>query len=114
MVLYFPPKGPTQSLVKQPTITIWAKGGTNPKSHEWVPPLNFYHNLSSKHSIANGNPPKIGVPRINREVDLNVTIMSTSSYRLNAHSKQNINPSFKIKHKGIVKCTGAYLDPRIS
>jgi hypothetical protein len=28
------------------------------KSHEWVPPLDFYCNLPSKHNITNGKPPQ--------------------------------------------------------
>jgi hypothetical protein len=40
------------------------KGRSNPKSHEWEPPLDFYCNLSSKHSITNGKPPR---DRINKD-----------------------------------------------
>jgi hypothetical protein len=51
-VLYFPPKGPAQFQVIHPIITKLTTERTNPKSHEWEPPLNFYHNLSSKHSMS--------------------------------------------------------------
>jgi hypothetical protein len=40
---------------------------SNPKSREWEPPLDFYHNLSSKHSITNGKPPSDGVNKGNQE-----------------------------------------------
>jgi hypothetical protein len=52
MVLHFPPKGPTGSQVIQSNISNWSKGTSNPKSREWEPPLDFYHNLSSKHSMS--------------------------------------------------------------
>jgi hypothetical protein len=39
-------------------ITNLAGGGTSHKSHEWELPLDFYRNLSSKHSITNGKPPQ--------------------------------------------------------
>jgi hypothetical protein len=32
-------------------ISNWTKGRSNPKSHEWDPPLDFYCKLSSKHSM---------------------------------------------------------------
>jgi hypothetical protein len=32
--------------------TIWTGGRSGPKSCEWEPPLDFYHNLSSKHSMS--------------------------------------------------------------
>jgi hypothetical protein len=44
-------KGPTRSQVVNPTITNWTRDATNPKSHEWKPLLDFYHKLSSKHSM---------------------------------------------------------------
>jgi hypothetical protein len=40
--LHFPPKGPAQSQVKQSNITKRYREGTNPKSHEWEPQLEFY------------------------------------------------------------------------
>jgi hypothetical protein len=43
------------------TINNWTGEGTNPKSHECEPPLDFYRNLPSKHSITNGKPPQDGV-----------------------------------------------------
>jgi hypothetical protein len=52
MVLHFPPKGSTWSQVIHPTITNWSKEGTNPKSPEWEPPLDFYRNLTSKQSVS--------------------------------------------------------------
>jgi hypothetical protein len=52
MVLHFLPKGLARSQVLHPTITKWSQEGTNPKSHEWVPPLNFYWNLTSKYSMS--------------------------------------------------------------
>jgi hypothetical protein len=55
-----PPNGPTQSQIIHTTFTNWAGGGTSPKSRESEPPLDFYHNLPSKHSITNGNPPQDG------------------------------------------------------
>jgi hypothetical protein len=42
------------------TITDWTGEGTIPKSREWEPPLNFYHNLPSKYSNTNGKPPQDG------------------------------------------------------
>jgi hypothetical protein len=42
------------------TITNWTREGTSPKSHEWEPPLDFYCNLPSKHSITNSKPPQDG------------------------------------------------------
>jgi hypothetical protein len=62
--LYFPPKGPAWSQVNQSTITKRSKEGTNPKSHEWEPPLDFYRNLSSKYSITNVKPQR---DRINKD-----------------------------------------------
>jgi hypothetical protein len=41
-VLYFLPKGPARSQVNRPTITNQSREGTNPKSHECEPSLNFY------------------------------------------------------------------------
>jgi hypothetical protein len=55
------------SILIHPIITNWTKEGTNPKSHEWEPPLDFYCNLSSKHSIANGKPPRDRVNNGNQE-----------------------------------------------
>jgi hypothetical protein len=52
------PTGPTWSQIIHPTITNWTGDGTNPKSRKWEPPLNFYRNLPSKHSITNGKPPQ--------------------------------------------------------
>jgi hypothetical protein len=51
-VLRFPSKGPVWSQVNQSTITNWSKEGAHPKSHEWEPSLDFYCNLSSKHSMS--------------------------------------------------------------
>jgi hypothetical protein len=42
------------------TITNLAGEGTDPKSHEWELLLDFYCNLSSKHTITNGKPPEDG------------------------------------------------------
>jgi hypothetical protein len=50
MVLCFLPKVPAQSQVKYPTIINCTREATNPKSCELETRLNFYHNLSSKHS----------------------------------------------------------------
>jgi hypothetical protein len=50
--LPFSPKGPAQHQVINQFITIWAKGRSDPKSREWEPPLDFYRNLSSKHSMS--------------------------------------------------------------
>jgi hypothetical protein len=51
IVLRFSPKGPTRSQIINPTITNWTRYRTNPNSHEWEPPLNFHHKLSSKYSM---------------------------------------------------------------
>jgi hypothetical protein len=48
--LHFPLKGPARSQIIYPIITKRSREGTNPKSREWEPPLNFYRKLSSKHS----------------------------------------------------------------
>jgi hypothetical protein len=78
-----PSNGPTRSQINHNNYQFsWE--GTNPKSCEWELPLDFYHNLSSKHSITNGKPPKMGVTRINRKEDLNVSTVSSNSYKLNA------------------------------
>jgi hypothetical protein len=54
-----PPNGPVQSQIIHNNYQLnWR--GTSPKSHEWEPPLDFYCNLPSKHSITNGKPPKDG------------------------------------------------------
>jgi hypothetical protein len=45
------PKGPTRTQVIHPIITNLTREGINPKSHEWEPPLDFYCELSSKHSM---------------------------------------------------------------
>jgi hypothetical protein len=54
-----PLNGPAQSQIIHKS-TNWTGEGINPKSHEWEPPLDFYRNLPSKHSIANGKPPQDG------------------------------------------------------
>jgi hypothetical protein len=48
------------SLRLSTTITNLTEQGTSPKSREWEPPLDFYRNLPSKHSITNGDPPQDG------------------------------------------------------
>jgi hypothetical protein len=49
------------------TIINLAGEGRSPKSHEWELPLDFYRNLSSKHSITNGKPPQDGGNKDKRE-----------------------------------------------
>jgi hypothetical protein len=49
--LHFPPKGLVRSQVIHSIITIRSREGTNPKSHEWGSPLDFYRKLSSKNSV---------------------------------------------------------------
>jgi DNA modification methylase len=61
----------------------------------WDPPLDFYRDLSSKHSIANG---KAQSNRIDRKVDLHATTPPYNSYKLNAQPKYNIK---KLKDKDI-------------
>jgi hypothetical protein len=62
----FPSKGSTDPLMAPPglrlstTIINWTGEGRSLKSHEWEPPLDFYHNLPSKHSITNDKPPQDG------------------------------------------------------
>jgi hypothetical protein len=51
-VLHFSPKGPTRYQVIHSTITNWTWKGRNPKSRMWEPPLDFYYNLTSKHSMS--------------------------------------------------------------
>jgi hypothetical protein len=46
-----PPNSLVRSQNIHPTITNWTGERTNPKSHEWEPPLDFYSNLPSKHSV---------------------------------------------------------------
>jgi hypothetical protein len=46
------PKDPARSLIIHTTFTNWIRDGTSLKSHEWEPPLDFYRNLSSKHSMS--------------------------------------------------------------
>jgi hypothetical protein len=62
------------------------KGNQNPKSCKWEPPLDFYRNRSSKHSIANGNHHVIGLTRVIKKVGLNATIEPYNSNKLNAQS----------------------------
>jgi hypothetical protein len=45
------PKGLARSQIIQTTFINWTGEGTSPKSHEWKPPLDFYRNLLSKHSM---------------------------------------------------------------
>jgi hypothetical protein len=52
IVLHFLSKGPVRSQVIHQTITNWTREGTNHKSREWDPSLDFYHNLSSMHSMS--------------------------------------------------------------
>jgi hypothetical protein len=52
MVLHFSPKGSALSQVIHQIITNWTREGTNHKSHERKPPLDFYQNLTSKHSMS--------------------------------------------------------------
>jgi hypothetical protein len=47
-----PPNGPAQSQIIQQHSPIELERGTSPKSHEWEPPLDFYHNLPSTHSMS--------------------------------------------------------------
>jgi hypothetical protein len=49
--LHFLPMDPVRSQVKQSNITKRSREGTNTKSREWEPPLDFYHKLPSKHSV---------------------------------------------------------------
>jgi hypothetical protein len=96
-----PPIGLTRSQIIQTIFTNLTRERTSHKYHKWEPPLDFYRNLPSKHSITNGKAPQDGgVIRINRKEDLNVSTVLSNSYKLNAQSKYNINKSFKIKYKG--------------
>jgi hypothetical protein len=81
-----PPNGPARSHIIQTIFTKLIGEGISPKSREWEPPLDFYHNLPSKHSITNGKPPQDGVTRINRKDDLNISTVSSNSYKLNAQA----------------------------
>jgi hypothetical protein len=47
-----PPNGPARSQIIQTTFINWTGEGTSPTSYEWEPPLDFYRNLSSKHSMS--------------------------------------------------------------
>jgi hypothetical protein len=47
-----PPNGLAWSQIIRTTSTNWTGEGTSPKSHEWEPPLDFYHNLPSTHSMS--------------------------------------------------------------
>jgi hypothetical protein len=47
-----PPNGPAQSQIIQTTSTNSTRERTSPKSREWEPPLDFYHNLPSTHSMS--------------------------------------------------------------
>jgi hypothetical protein len=75
----------------QTTITNWTGERTSSKSHEWEPSLNFYRNLPYKRSITNGKLPQGGVTRINRKENLNVSTMSSNSYKLNVQAYGIIN-----------------------
>jgi hypothetical protein len=44
---------------------------------------------------------KMGVTRITRKEDLNVSTVSSNSYKLNVQPKYNMQQSFKLKYKGI-------------
>jgi hypothetical protein len=48
---HWSPNGPVRSQIVETTFTNWTGEGTNAKSHEWEPPIDFYRNLSSKHSM---------------------------------------------------------------
>jgi hypothetical protein len=47
-----PPNGPARSQIIQQHLSKELKRGTSPKSREWEPPLDFYHNLPSMHSMS--------------------------------------------------------------
>jgi hypothetical protein len=79
---HWSPNGPAQSQIIHTTFTNWSGEGTSPKSHEREPPLDFYHNLPSKHIITNGKPPQDGVTRINWKDNLNVSTVPSNSYKL--------------------------------
>jgi hypothetical protein len=40
------------SILSNNSLPKWTQEETNPKSHEWEPPLDFYRNLISKHSMS--------------------------------------------------------------
>jgi hypothetical protein len=44
---------------------------------------------------------KLGLTMINQKEYLNVSTVSSNSYKLNAQLKYNIKQSFKLKYKGI-------------
>jgi hypothetical protein len=59
MVLRFPHKHPVRSQVNPSTTCLQLNQEViNLNSYKWDPPLDFYHSLSSKHSIANSKPPR--------------------------------------------------------
>jgi hypothetical protein len=62
--------------------------GTNTKSLEWEPPLDFYCTLSSKPSVTKPCSTKIGLTRVIQKVAPNATRLSLHSYRLNAQSSK--------------------------
>jgi hypothetical protein len=39
------------SILSNNSLPKWTREGTNPKSREWEPPLDFYRNLICKHSM---------------------------------------------------------------
>jgi hypothetical protein len=47
-----PPNGPARSQIIQQHLPIELERGTSPKSREWEPPLDFYRNLPSTHSMS--------------------------------------------------------------
>jgi hypothetical protein len=47
-----PPNGPARSQIIQQHLSKELKRGTSPKSREWEPPLDFYRNLPSMHSMS--------------------------------------------------------------
>jgi hypothetical protein len=51
----FPSEGSTDPLMASPGLRLSVEG-TRPKSHECEPPLDFYHNIPSKHDITNNKP----------------------------------------------------------
>jgi hypothetical protein len=81
-IIHFSPKGPTRLSIQQ--LSTELKGRSNPKSREWGPPLDFYHNLSSKHSMSYRCSTRIRLSRINQKVDLIATMVPNNSYQLNA------------------------------
>jgi hypothetical protein len=86
MVLHFPPKGPTRSQVKHPTITNWTieEKTLNLVSGSLHSTSTAIYHLSIALLMVTHQ--EIGSIRMNKKVNLNATTVTYNSYKLNTQS----------------------------